>query len=648
MRASAGLLSFVSAAYTQQIYLDTNLGPNESRCSVQPNYTAPAYSFSTFAYTQNATRRTATSVARPTSTTTYAPPYEELSTLLPPIVTTTWGRWDPADIKATDTADLYGQAAWSALWERANLTNFTSRGIYSNTVSPTPIPTSELILPPQDPFVPTDCYTFPEDFVMGVAGSAIQIEGATADEGRGPSFGDKFVGPEFVLEMTGQSAEDRSPSYVTNENYYLYKQDIERLAAIGVPYYSFSIAWTRILPFTLPNTPINKLGLQHYDDLINFVLEKGMKPIVTLTHIDSPLAFYSNTSTSYVSRRNEYGFLDYGMQNDMFEDAWVNYGKIVMSHFADRVPIWVTCVFYSTCATTITNVNCSINEPITGVDRGASVYHVLRGLARLYHFYHDEIQGKGRVGLKFNDNFGVPLDPHNSSDVEAAIQFNNAEIGVLANPIFLGKDYPEVFKLSLPDYVPLTPEDLAYMNGTADYFAIDAYTATVITAPPGGIKQCASQGSSNPLYPTCVIQSSIDSNGWNIGYHSQTFVYTTPTYLRSYLNWAWNTYKKPVIVSEFGFTVNKETSLPLPDALYDSPRSQYYLSFLQAMLQAIWEDHVHVLGALAWSFADNWEFGDFDSPYGLQYVNRTSQERRYKKSFFDMMDYYHTRKVCGN
>jgi len=82
MRASAGLLSFVSAAYTQQIYLDTNLGPNESRCSVQPNYTAPAYSFSTFAYTQNATRRTATSVAKPTSTTTYAPPYEELSTLL--------------------------------------------------------------------------------------------------------------------------------------------------------------------------------------------------------------------------------------------------------------------------------------------------------------------------------------------------------------------------------------------------------------------------------------------------------------------------------------------------------------------------------------------------------------------------------------
>ena len=53
---------------------------------------------------------------------------------------------------------------------------------------------------------------------------------------------------------------------------------------MGMPYYSFSISWQRILPFTLPGTPINQEGLQHYDDLINFVLEKGMEPIVTLIH----------------------------------------------------------------------------------------------------------------------------------------------------------------------------------------------------------------------------------------------------------------------------------------------------------------------------------------------------------------------------
>ncbi|KAM0707350.1 hypothetical protein Q7P35_003994 [Cladosporium inversicolor] len=172
-------------------------------------------------------------MASPTTVTSYAPPYAQLSTLLPSISTTTWGSWRSDDPQATDTGNPYGSAAWSSLWDEASLINFTM-GMYSTTVSPTPVPTSELILPPSDPFVPQDCYTFPEDFVMSVAGSAIQIEGSTADQGRGPSFGDKFVGPEFVLEMTGQTPETRDHSYITNENYYLYKQDITRLAAIRV------------------------------------------------------------------------------------------------------------------------------------------------------------------------------------------------------------------------------------------------------------------------------------------------------------------------------------------------------------------------------------------------------------------------------
>jgi hypothetical protein len=182
-----------------------------------------------------------------------------------------------------DTGNPYGQAAWTSLWlvasaSFANLTAYTS--VYSTTVSPTPIPTSELVLPPADYFGPTDCYNFPEGFMFGVAGSAAQIEGAVNQQGKSPSLLDARGSP-------GSPAD-----FVTNENYYLYKQDIERLAAMGVEYYSFSISWTRILPFALPGTPVNSLGLQHYDDLINYVLEKGMKPVATLLHFDTPLQFY--------------------------------------------------------------------------------------------------------------------------------------------------------------------------------------------------------------------------------------------------------------------------------------------------------------------------------------------------------------------
>jgi hypothetical protein len=68
--------------------------------------------------------------------------------------------------------------------ELRGVPNLTFTGIYSTTVSPTPVPTSELILPPTDPFGPTDCYNFPDDFILGVAGAAAQVEGAAAMEGK--------------------------------------------------------------------------------------------------------------------------------------------------------------------------------------------------------------------------------------------------------------------------------------------------------------------------------------------------------------------------------------------------------------------------------------------------------------------------------
>ncbi|KAI7349185.1 hypothetical protein KC336_g12980, partial [Hortaea werneckii] len=132
--------------------------------------------------------------------------------------------------------------------------------------------------------------------------------------------------------------------------------------------------------------------------------------------------------------------------------------------------------------------------------------------------------------------------------------------------------------------------------------------------------------------------------GWNIGYRSESYVYITPTYLRLYLNYLYNTWKAPVALTEFGFPVFGEADKQdLSDELFDTPRSIYYLSFLSETLKAIWEDGVEVVGAYAWSFADNWEFGDYDQHFGIQTVNRTTQERAFKKSFFDFVDFFKAR-----
>jgi len=75
------------------------------------------------------------------------------------------------------------------------------------------------------------------------------------------------------------------------------------------------------------------------------------------------------------------------------------------------------------------NLRCySFNEPLLYCDNGKSVDHVIKAHARLYHFYHEDLEGTGKFGIKFNDNFGIPKDPQNSSHVDATNHFNEFQV----------------------------------------------------------------------------------------------------------------------------------------------------------------------------------------------------------------------------
>lgn len=423
------------------------------------------------------------------------------------------------------------------------------------------------------------------------------------------------------MDVWEQNSDSPSNS-VTNENYFLYKQDIERLAAMGVKHYSFTIPWSRILPFALPGTPINQQGIDHYNDLINTVLDAGMLPIVTMLHFDTPLVFVQgekfNTSLGP-------GIANGGYHNETFVDAFVNYGKILLTHFADRVPIWFT-----------------FNEPILFTYDFAGLNNVVHAHAQLYHYYHDTLGATGKMSFKVANSYAMPLDPQNEKDVVAATRSQEMFVGAFANPIYLGKQYPASVLETYPGAKRLTQEELKYLSNTSDFFAVDSYTSGFVTQPEGGIDACTNN-QSHPLWPICVENKAINQYGWNIGYHSGDRSYITPRYLRGHLSYLWNFFRSPIMLSEFGFPVHAESEKELSDQLFDTPRSIYYLSFMSEILKAIHEDGVDVMGALAWSFMDNWEFGDFSLQYGLQKVNQTTQQRYYKKSFFDLVDFVNTR-----
>ncbi|KAE8137543.1 glycoside hydrolase superfamily [Aspergillus pseudotamarii] len=511
-----------------QLYTTTTGATARPQCMTEDNVahsthptSSTSYVAGKFRYSASDTGRYATSVPSFTSSTTYAAPSDSLTTLLPSLTYTTWGKWEPsASLNASDTSNKYGQAAWKTQWKEARPVDFNQTSVYSSTVSPTSIPSSELVLPPRDYFGPSDCYQFPNDFVFGVAPSASQIEGTAADDGKAPS----------IMEPLS--------------HYYYYKQDIERVAAMGVKHFSFTIAWARIPPFAMPGTPVNQKAIDHYD-VVNFIIEKRMVPVITLTHFDLPLQLFDDPQAlgKGLSKTGlqGLGYLTAGYSNDTFSDAFVNYAKIVLSHYADRVPTWFTFC-----------------QPPEIGNTTKAVYNILKAHADVYHC---------------------------EADIFAADYYKSVQLGSYLNPMVLGQQYPELFKNFTGDsYNPLTAEDINHSKGTIDFLGLDVYSPLVVTPPVSGntsnIQDCL-QSTSAALQPWC------------------SYVYTTTTFIREHINYVYQTWPVPIAITEFGFPVYHESSKELSDQLFNSPRGQYYLAYMSEVLKATHEDHVPVKGVYA-------------------------------------------------
>jgi beta-glucosidase/6-phospho-beta-glucosidase/beta-galactosidase len=563
--------------------------------------TTPSPTYSSFSYEQMSTNRYATPLLSPLSLPTFAPAFEEASQLLPTNATyTTYS----LDRSATGVDDgPYGQSAFAALW--ATIT-YADEPPFTTTVSPTPVASSDLVFPPLLPARPMNedkSLTLPCDFIWGVAASAWQIEGGLQFEGRGPAVWD-------ILGAIGTAGSSYNSSNVANMNYFLYKQDIARLAALGIPYYSFSISWSRVMPFGVAGSPINTQALDHYEDVIKTCYEYGIIPMATLLHADNPSGIFDDLES--------------------FPDHFLYYAKQVMTRFADRIPIWIT-----------------INEPNFAVPYYSSDYNTftaeLKAHAKVYHWYKEELNGTAQLSTKFANLLAVPQDPSDPTHVEAAIRFQEFGLGIMANALFLGQQIPSVV-LETPGLAitPLTDDEISYINGTADFLAMDAYVAQFAYPPEGGIEACAAD-SSNALWPTCVINTYEQSNGWLMGAQSNSYSKIAPQYVREQLGYVWNTYKPSgVMVTEFGFPEITEEDHDLPTQLFDFERSMYYQNYLTEILHAIHSDNVNIIGALAWSWIDNNEFGNYNDHYGMQTVNRTDGlfTRHFKRSIFDFVDFF--------
>jgi WD repeat-containing protein 26 len=450
------------------------------------------------------------------------------------------------------------------------------------------------------------------------------------------SFADN--GRDLIPHRWVNSIADNSTGDVATNNYYLYKQDNARLKALGIPSYSFSISWPRIFPFG--SGPVNPQGVAHYDDLISDLVSRGIKPVVTLFHWDTPLALF-----------NQYG----AWTSEKIVQDFVNYAKYVIERYDRYVDVWYTFNEPQYCNWRFSTYPYGTILPsYNGIGKGGTKaeflcgHYTLLAHATVSNWYRNEFKGKKPMTFKNSANWAV-ANSTSAADKAALQRVNDYNMGWFGGPWTNDGDYPATLKDTLGDLLPKFTQDQKNMiKGSCDFYAIDGYTAYYVAAPPNGIDACT-KNQSDPNYPQCAVQLTVAPDGFPIGPNADagaTWLWSTPFGIRPFLNFIAKEYfpvKPPsIVVSEFGFSDPAEGSFStLPQILWDLRRADYIQSFLDNILAAKVLDGVNVTGIFAWAIYDNFEWNSgLATKFGLQYVNLTSQERHPKASMFQFLNFF--------
>ncbi|MDT8910382.1 GH1 family beta-glucosidase [Amycolatopsis sp. PS_44_ISF1] len=435
-----------------------------------------------------------------------------------------------------------------------------------------------------------DYPTFPPEFLWGVSTSAFQIEGATAEGGRGPSIWDTFTATDCKIAR-GEDAK------VAADHYHRYSEDVALMGELGVGAYRMSVAWPRIQPEGSGKP--NAEGLAFYDRLLDEVCAAGIAPAVTLYHWDTPQAI--EDAGGWLARDTA--------------ERFGEYAAIVGEHFADRVKLWIP-----------------LNEPMVMSIYGYGIgeyapgrFLLLDALPTAHHqnLAHGRavqaLRAAGATGIGTANNHSPVWTVTNGTasteteaDREAAVWLDALLNRTFADPVLLGR-YPEQIHPHLPANFA---DDLPVINQPLDFYGVNYYEPQGVAAP----------GEGNPLpfelravegYPMTTNDSPIVPHG-----------------LRELLVSFQDRYRArlpPIHITENGCSFADE---PGPDGLvHDPERIDFLDGHLRAVAEAM-DAGVDVRGYFVWSLLDNFEWSKGYAPrFGLVHVDYRTQRRTPKDSF---------------
>ncbi|KAL3696211.1 hypothetical protein R1sor_010287 [Riccia sorocarpa] len=451
---------------------------------------------------------------------------------------------------------------------------------------------------------------FPEDFIFGCSTSAYQIEGGVHEGGRGPCSWDTECSiPGRILNgSTGDIACD---------SYNKYQEDVDLIDEVGFDAYRFSIAWTRIFPDGVGDQP-NQEGLAYYNRVIDALLIKGVKPVITLYHFDLPQVLL-----------DKYG----GWSSAEIIPAFSAYAEACFVAFGDRVKNWITIneptidlALNSGYAGTLGEA-AKVNTPERRYLQG---HHMLLAHATAAKIYRQKYQGlDGKIGIALDIQGYEPLTDA-PEDIEAANTAMAFRGGWFMDPLTFGQ-YPEVIRKTWGEALPsFTEEESKLVKGSIDFLGLNFYTGLYVSGKP------VFGFSNTPAFPV-TLPSNIYIGDFRdqvpIGGLSGAGLRIHPKSLENVLLMLKTKYGNPLTyITENGYSEVRNPELSLEESLQDHVRIHYIREHLRAVLSAL-KGGVNVRGFFVWSLMDNFEwFWGYQYQFGLHYVDFQDNQRRYPKA----------------
>ncbi|MEJ6979587.1 GH1 family beta-glucosidase [Pedobacter sp. P351] len=428
---------------------------------------------------------------------------------------------------------------------------------------------------------------FGAEFNWGVATAAYQIEGAHNIDGKGLSIWDVFSSRKGNIK-------DSHHGQTACNFYNCYKQDIQLIRDLNIPNFRFSVSWSRVLP--KGQGAINQPGIDYYNRVIDYSLECGIDPWLTLYHWDLPYALE----------------LEGGWTNRDIVNWFSDYTELCAKNFGDRVKNWM--VMNEPSVFTGAGYFLGIHAPgKTGLKNFLSaIHHVTLSTSASAKILRSTLPD-ANIGTTFSCSHIEPLS-ESGRNIEAAKRVDALLNRTFIEPILgLGyphKDLPVLRKIE--KYI--RPGDESAMFFDFDFIGLQNYTRE-------------------------IVQSSFFTPyiGANIVKAEKRGVPVTEMKWEVYPPAIYHIIKKFDAYPQIRKILITENGAAFPDVLegesiHDYKRTEYIRDNLFQVLKAKSEG-CKVEGYFVWTLTDNFEWAEGYHPrFGLIYVDFETQERTVKDS----------------